>query len=98
MCVALALLLALVLMSSLGALSAPNSPVHGVVQGVAAQNQATSDTTVRNNVSGTSHTQKGPLTSVPVVLCMGNIVAAATQTSAPVNVVAPYAVSYTHLT
>ncbi|MGZ8893015.1 MAG: hypothetical protein ACXW1R_08840, partial [Halobacteriota archaeon] len=107
MCVALALLLALVLMSSLGALSAPNSPVHGVVQGVAAQNQATSDTTVRNNVSvppnsislgsslhvgGVVTTQKGPLTSVPAVLCMGNIVAAATQTSAPVNVVAPYVI------
>ena len=107
MCVALALLLALVLMSSLGALSAPNSHVHGVVQGVAAQNQATSDTTVRNNVSvpsnsvslgsslhvrGVVTTQKGPLASVPVVLCMGNIVAAATQTSAPVNVVAPYVI------
>jgi len=107
MCVALALLLALVLMSSLGALSAPNSPVHGVVQGVAAQNQATSDATVRNNVSGPSKsvslgsslhvegvvtTQKGPLTSVPVVLCMGDIVAAATQTSAPINVVAPYVI------
>ncbi|MGZ8898164.1 MAG: DUF2206 domain-containing protein, partial [Halobacteriota archaeon] len=107
MCVALALLLALVLMSSLGALSAPNSPVHGVVQGVAAQNQATSDTTVHNNVSvpsnsvslgsslhvgGVVTTQKGPLTSMPVVLCMGNIVVAATQTSAPVNVVAPYVI------
>ncbi|MGZ8932767.1 MAG: DUF2206 domain-containing protein, partial [Halobacteriota archaeon] len=107
MCVALALLLALVLMSSLGALSAPNSPVHGVVQGVAAQNQATSDTTVRNNVSvpsnsmslwsslhvgGVVTTQKGPLTSMPVVLCMGNIVVAATQTSAPVNVLAPYVI------
>jgi uncharacterized membrane protein len=105
--VALALLLALVLMSSLGALSAPNSPVHGVVQGVAAQNQATSDTTVHNNVSvplnsmslgsslhvgGVVTIQKGPLTFVLVVLCMGNIAAAATQTSAPINVVAPYVI------
>ena len=90
--------LVFVLMSVLGVLTASNSLLHGTVLSVAAQKApASSNTTVRNNVSvlsdsvslgsslhveGVVTTPKGPLASVPVALHMGDVIVARTQTDA----------------